>query len=108
MHQFSELQTLLLKRRAELTERVSRIEHDARHISDPLEQDSKERAVQQENDEVLNALEKEALSELRAIERALARIDNGSYGRCQSCGNDIATARLNALPYTDHCIECAS
>lgn len=107
MDQFADLQTLLKKKRAELDERVHRIKDDARHISDPLEQDSKERAVQQENDEVQDALEKEAQIELQAIDRALARMTSGRYGLCRDCGNPIAIERLRALPYTDRCIDCA-
>ena len=107
MDQFAELRTLLKNKRAELDERVHRIKDHARHISDPLEQDSKERAVQLENDEVEDALEKEAQIELQAIDRALARIASGRYGRCQDCGNPIAIERLRALPYTDRCIDCA-
>ncbi|WP_111721521.1 TraR/DksA C4-type zinc finger protein [Homoserinimonas sp. OAct 916] len=38
---------------------------------------------------------------------ALARLDDGSYGLCEECGNEIATARLEARPATTLCIECA-
>ena len=38
---------------------------------------------------------------------ALGRIDAGTYGRCEECGEMIAKPRLQALPYTRHCIECA-
>lgn len=41
------------------------------------------------------------------IDEALARIDGGSFGRCEECGGTIARQRLQALPYTRHCIECA-
>jgi len=38
---------------------------------------------------------------------ALARIEAGTFGRCQECGEPIAKSRLQALPYTRHCIGCA-
>ena len=38
---------------------------------------------------------------------ALDRLDEGTFGRCEECGRDIATGRLNALPYTRHCVRCA-
>ena len=41
-----------------------------------------------------------------AIDDALARIDEGSYGVCDSCESDIAEARLEALPFTRLCVSC--
>jgi len=43
---------------------------------------------------------------LQAIDDALARIDDGTYGVCESCESDIAEARLEALPFTRLCINC--
>jgi DnaK suppressor protein len=43
---------------------------------------------------------------LQAIEEALARIDKGTYGVCRDCGEPIAEARLNAIPWTRVCITC--
>ena len=43
---------------------------------------------------------------LQAIEEALVRLDEGSYGVCRDCGGNIAPARLNAIPWTRVCIEC--
>jgi RNA polymerase-binding transcription factor DksA len=44
---------------------------------------------------------------LEQVQEALGRLDAGSYGRCQECQGSIAKPRLQALPYTRHCIECA-
>ena len=43
---------------------------------------------------------------LQAIEEALWRIDQGSYGVCRDCGEPVAEARLNAIPWTRVCITC--
>jgi RNA polymerase-binding transcription factor len=43
---------------------------------------------------------------LQAIEDALLRLDKGSYGVCRDCGEPIAEARLNAIPWTRVCITC--
>ncbi len=43
---------------------------------------------------------------LQAIEEALKRIDEGTYGICRDCGELISTARLNAIPWTRVCITC--
>jgi len=45
---------------------------------------------------------------LRKIEGALRRIEEGTYGTCADCEKDIKVERLEALPFTDQCIECAS
>lgn len=42
----------------------------------------------------------------RKIRRALTRIEEGTYGICQGCGEDIPIARLRARPVTDHCFDC--
>ena len=43
---------------------------------------------------------------LQAIEEALQRMDQGTYGICRDCGEPIAPARLNAIPWTRVCITC--
>ena len=43
----------------------------------------------------------------KAIDSALARIDEGTYGKCESCGQDIPFERLEARPTATLCINCA-
>ncbi|MEO7888895.1 MAG: TraR/DksA family transcriptional regulator [Vicinamibacterales bacterium] len=43
---------------------------------------------------------------LQAIEEALYRMDKGNYGVCRDCGDPIAAARLEAIPWTRVCIAC--
>src|SRR5436190_15682793 len=43
---------------------------------------------------------------LRAIDEAIHRIEQGTYGICMECENEIAPARLEAVPWTRVCIEC--
>ena len=45
-------------------------------------------------------------SNLRDVERALAKMDAGTYGSCERCGNPIAPERLEALPWAVLCIDC--
>ena len=45
---------------------------------------------------------------LDEIESALAKLDDGTYGRCEECGGAIAEARLEAMPAARLCITCAS
>jgi len=65
-------------------------------------------------DQAANGFEKESLLRrssqeqllLRAIESALGRIRDGTYGTCLSCGKEIDGRRLGAVPWTLHCIQC--
>lgn len=43
---------------------------------------------------------------LREVKAALARIDDGSYGICESCEEEIKPRRLDAVPWARYCIEC--
>jgi DnaK suppressor protein len=45
---------------------------------------------------------------LEQIEAAIERIEDGSYGRCQTCGMRIRKSRLQAIPYAAQCVRCAS
>jgi RNA polymerase-binding transcription factor DksA len=48
--------------------------------------------------------QEQALDETSA---ALDRLNQGTFGRCEECHKDIPRARLQALPYTRYCVECA-
>ena len=98
----------LLARQAELTTRAARLNADRRRDLEPLSSDAADRAIQQENDEVVDSLDDAATSELHAIAQALGRIDAGRYGVCTSCGHEIATKRLKLVPYADQCQSCAT
>jgi DnaK suppressor protein len=90
---------------AELEDRLERIEHDLSETPDP---DSSERAVQMEDDEALEGQARVAANEIASVRRALERIEDGSYGQCVKCGEEIAEGRLEARPEAAMCITCAS
>jgi len=58
------------------------------------------------SDEMASQLAELDSREITQIERALARLKQGTYGLCESCSGKIPVGRLNALPYTTLCIEC--
>ena len=61
----------------------------------------------QENDLHVNlALKQTDTKLLRAIDEALHRVDQGSYGICMDCEEPIASVRLDAVPWTRVCIDC--
>jgi RNA polymerase-binding protein DksA len=56
--------------------------------------------------EIDYSLEENSEQVLRAIEAALERIQVGTFGICQSCGDAISEERLEAIPYATQCIDC--
>jgi len=98
----------LSARKAELQARQERVSRHTRHREDPLPQDFAEQAVELENGETLVALDQELAQELKKIDRALSRIEEGAYLDCESCGQPIGEERLQALPTSVLCIDCAS
>lgn len=101
----TELARRLQDRRAELLARMTAIEAD---LDAPPDPDAGERAIELEDDEVLEGLGLTAQAELRRIDAALDRIGAGTYGTCQRCGGPIGAARLQALPAAPLCRECAA
>lgn len=54
------------------------------------------------------SMQQNSIDLLRKVEHALDLIERGAYGVCESCGTDIPTARLDALPHANYCVNCAS
>ena len=67
-----------------------------------------ERATEQWDAQVTSRLSDEDARALADIVAALRRIESGTYGICDECGEWIGDARLTAVPATTTCIECAS
>lgn len=97
----------LLVRSAELRDRIQRVQDDLGRQVTPLPGDAPDAAIVMENDEILHAVRETARSELRHIQHALERLDAGSYGLCEQCGERIESARLRVVPYAVHCSHCA-
>jgi len=98
------LRAELERKKQELSARLDRISANLRR---GYEADSKERAKQLEDNEVVDALGNEAREEVAKISAALQRMDSGDYGTCTECGTPIEVGRLEAYPYADECIDCA-
>mgnify|MGYP000353821581 CR=1 FL=1 len=99
----SELETL----KAELEARLSRYQAHQNREDGALDKDFEEQATQTQNDEVVDSLESEVRAELVQIEHALERIRNGVGDECEACGEPIDPRRLQVLPYTSLCVDCA-
>ena len=103
--------TTVAERQAQLEDRLAVLETKLREIDAELDshqsRDWEELATEREDDEVLESEGRAGLAEIAAIRAALGRIADGSYGQCVRCGDDIAEARLDLLPHTPLCADCA-
>lgn len=94
----------LFKRLQELGARLEAIEEE---LDSHQNRDWEELATEREGDEVLEATGNAGKAEITQILSALKRIDEGTYGECARCGEVIAEARLDVLPWTPLCRKCA-
>ena len=108
MKEYEEIRNHLIGMLEDLNLRLDRITKNVRHSDVPLEKDFAEQATQNENNEVMDYLGNSARTEIEMINQAIARIDNGQYGMCQVCDEPIGKERLEAVPYSNMCIKCAS
>lgn len=98
-------------RRTQLEDRLQElgarlVEIDA-SLDEPPSQDDEDRATIREDDEVLETVAQSGLREIEMIRAALRRFETGEYGICQSCGERIPEERLDAVPSTLLCVDCA-
>lgn len=103
----SQRQSFLEASLAELRDRHVRIERDRRRELGALDPDFSEQAVQSENDQVLDGLERSVDQDIQQIEHALERIRQGQGEHCEACGAPIGAPRLKALPQATRCARCA-
>lgn len=97
----------LLEEKTRLEALVGRTAKHLYRREEPYNADFAEQAVETQNNEVVEQIDREAQVELVQIGKALERIENGSYGICANCGETINEKRLQAIPYTENCITCA-
>ena len=107
MNNNNDIHKELMDKLDELTSRLNDIEKDIQHKDSPVSADFAEQATENENAEVLAALEDETNATIENIKHALKRMEEGSYGTCAICGIEIPEERIKALPYTDKCFKCA-
>lgn len=85
-----------------------RLEHIEAELDAPHSQDWEDLATEREDDEVLERLGESGQQEIARIKAALDRLAKGTYGECVKCGNDISQERLDLLPETPLCRDCAA
>lgn len=100
---------LIMKKELEqqLVTMQGRLANIKRDVTQGYSGDSAEQAQERENDEVVDAIGNETEQSILAIQAALDRIEEGSYGVCDGCGDEIGKARLGVVPEATRCVDCS-
>lgn len=105
MNDYEKIAKTLKTRLAELRAHLAKVD---RELHKPLPADSEEQAIELENQEALEVIEKTETTEIHQIEAALKRISDGTYGTCVKCRGPIDPRRLKALPTAATCVPCSA
>ena len=97
----------LLALQNEYQTRIDKIEDHIQHPQDSLNEHWDDQAISMRENDMRKNLLLEAQQGLNYVNNALSRIENGTYGECTECGEDIEEKRLEALPYATLCMEHA-
>lgn len=107
-NQLEQYKNVLQAEKEKHEQRIDALNSDKTRQKGAISADSSEAAQDIENDEVVDGLEELEINQLNMINAALVRIENGTYGTCVSCGEEISPARLKAVPSTPNCINCSN
>jgi len=89
-----------------LHHRLSGGREEAVNVSSSENKDEGDRANASISNELAALQQTQAENLLRAVNAALARVDDGTFGECRNCGGAIAEKRLEAIPWAQYCITC--
>ena len=102
----NELRTATIRRAASLVSSFDGIVEATSDVATDDEHDPEGHTIAWERQQIAALLD-EARTTLALIDAAEQRLDDGRYGTCAICGLQIAPERLDALPATSTCVECA-
>lgn len=97
----------LLKLKSEYETRIDKIEDHILHPQDDLNEHWDDQAIAMRENDMRKHLLIEAKQGLSQVNSALLRIENGTYGECSECGEEIDEKRLEAIPYATLCMQHA-
>ncbi len=106
------LRQQLMDERGRLNQEIAELDAD---LSESLEDSTEESPYDQHMAETAAAtldreieltIQESARAALAQIDRALARLESGGYGRCEKCGKPIGAARLEVAPFATLCVDC--
>lgn len=96
----------LLAKQEEIRRMVARSDEDGREADREITQDPADRAANSYTKEFLFHQSDDNRRILQLVQDALHRADDGSYGLCVECEQEVQVKRLDAVPWARHCIEC--
>ncbi|MBI4666113.1 MAG: TraR/DksA family transcriptional regulator [Nitrospinae bacterium] len=105
-NEYSDFKKLLKRKRAMLLEADKSLEQDLKKETDTRHGDDADMAESSYEQEMSFYLKTRGQDELRQIDDALDRIENGEYGVCAECGAEIPKKRLEVQPFSIHCVQC--
>lgn len=91
---------------SELTRAIDRTHKEIRALADSGPGDVIDESCGNCSKEAIFATYSQNRTQLRKVEAALQRIATGDFGVCAACGGAIGLKRLQALPWTNNCLEC--
>lgn len=97
----------LLTLKEEYRTRIEAIEEHIQNPQDDLNEHWEDQAISYRQNDMRKNLLAEAQQNLIYVDNALSRIENGTYGECEVCGEDIEPKRLEAIPYATLCMQHA-
>lgn len=100
-----EIKMLLIKARDDLAFKLQQMSKE--QFSDGQVQDPADQAIASTMESLQSSLQETELNRYKMIVRALEKIEQGSYGICIDCGNEISEKRLLSFPDAARCIVCA-
>ncbi len=96
----------LEEKKKEIIDQLSEIYNESKEVDPGIAQDIGDKAESSYTKEFLLSLSDVERDQLLMIDDALKRIKECSYGICQMCNKKISIKRINAVPWTSHCINC--
>lgn len=100
------LKELFAKQREEALAAIDRLDREARAAIANDPEDVGDTSVRNYSKELLFQQLSANRSRLKNIDAALRRIRMGNFGVCSNCGNEIPIKRLEAMPWTEYCLDC--
>jgi len=97
---------ILEAHRDDVLKALSRLESERLTVDSEEPQDSADQSINSISKESLFQRSSDRRRLLRMIDAAVLRIENGTFGLCVGCGDEINPRRLDALPWTQYCLHC--
>lgn len=89
-----------------LTKELAEVIKKGPELKLSLGSDTADLSILNLNSDLSVSIAKRYSNMLRQIDRALERVEEGTYGRCEECGEEVDRRRLEILPFASHCIQC--